>query len=253
MTKLIALGDTHCGHKVGLTPPEFWSNRPDWRAQQQKLWTHFTDGLARFGKPDIVIANGDLIDGLGKSRSSVEHTEYDWDRQCEMAIHILGLLDADQYYMTYGTPFHVSNNGSQEEKKIADAVGADIRGHLWLDVEGVTFDVKHKIGSSSIPHGRTSALMKAVLWNQRQAQEGIQPRADVLLRSHVHYHVFAGDSETLGMTLPALQGAGSKYGEEQCEGIVDFGMVCFECSDGAYTWEADSTKLMTTYEKLTAK
>lgn len=252
MKTVLPIGDLHCGHKVGLTPPE-WQHRPDWKDQQNRLWTYFKNDLKQVrassptGEIDILIVNGDAIDGNGYRSGGIEQSEIDWDRQCEMAIDVINYIGAKQVYMTYGTPSHVSNNGSQEEYKIAKAVGASITGHLFLDIEGVMFDVKHKIGSSSVPHGRASALMKAILWNQRQAQEGAQPRADVLLRSHVHYHVYAGDHDTLGVTLPCLQGPGSKYGIEQCEGIVDFGLAWFNVEDGAYDWSASTHRLRSEY------
>ena len=241
MRTVLPIGDMHCGHKIGLTPPK-WQYHPEWKKDQNKLWKYFNDGLDKVGAVDTLIINGDCIDGNGYRAGGIENVTVDWDEMCEMAIDVINHINPKQVFMTYGTPSHVCNNGTQEEAKIAKAVGASIKGHLFLDVDGVVFDVKHKIGSSGIPHGRTSALMKAMLWNQRQAQEGVQPRADVLLRSHVHYHVYCGDQDTLAMTLPALQEKGSKYGEEQCEGIVDYGLVWFEVDNGSYTWEAHSTR-----------
>lgn len=240
---VVPIGDFHCGHKVGLTPPN-WRNRREWAKGQDKAWRFFNDGLDKAGSVDVLIINGDAIDGNGYRSGGIEQTEMDYDRQCEMAVDVINHIGAKKVYMTYGTPSHVSNNGSQEERKIAKAVNADIRGQQFLDLDGVVFDVKHKIGSSGIPHGRTSALMKAMLWNQRQAQTGVQPLAQVLLRSHVHYHTFCGDAGTLAMTLPALQEAGSKYGEEQCEGIVDFGLVWFDIRNGKYTWNSSTTRVL---------
>lgn len=246
---VLPIGDLHCGHKVGLTPPK-WRNRNDWAKGQDKAWKVFNEGLDKIGSVDALIVNGDAIDGNGYRSGGIEQTEMDWDRQCEMAVDVINYIGASKVFMTYGTPSHVSNNGSQEERKIAKEVGADIKGHQFLELDGVIFDVKHKIGSSGIPHGRASALMKAVLWNQRQAQEGVQPRADVLLRSHVHYHTFCGDNTTLAMTLPALQEAGSKYGEEQCEGIVDYGLVWFNTEDGHFTWDSHVTRVLNRAEVL---
>lgn len=243
MKTVLSISDMHCGHKVGLTPPE-WQNRFDWKDTQEKLWNYFSSSLKLVGPVDVLILNGDCIDGNGYRSGGIEQTEMDWDRQCEMAVDCIKYINPKQVYMTYGTPSHVSNNGSQEEYKIAKEVGAEITGHHFLNIEDCMFDVKHKIGSSGIPHGRTSALMKAMLWNQRQAQEGVQPRADIILRSHVHYHTYCGDMDTLCMTLPALQGPRSKYGEEQCEGIVDFGITWFNVHNASYEWESRCTRIL---------
>lgn len=242
MQTVLALGDLHCGSKLGLTPPS-WQHRPDWKSTQMAMWKYFKEGLKRAGKVDVLIVNGDAIDGNGYRSGGIEQSEMDWDRMCEMAVDVINEVGASKVVMTYGTPSHVSNNGTQEEYKIAKEVGAHITGHAYVEVNGITFDIKHKIGSSSIPHGRTAALNKAILWNKLQALEGTQPKADILLRSHVHYFTYTGDATCLAMTLPALQGPGTKYGLEQCEGIVDFGLVWFKIKDdGEYKWDSHTTR-----------
>ncbi len=245
MQTVLAIGDLHCGHKVGLTPPA-WQQRVEWQPEQEKLWEFFEKTLDSIGNIDVLIVNGDAIDGNGYRSGGIEQTEVDWDRQCEMAEDVINRIGAKKIVMTYGTPSHVSNNGSQEEYKIAKAVGAEIDGHVWVEVDGVVFDVKHKVGSSGIPHGRASAISKEIMWNKLQAAENIQPKANVLLRSHVHYHVAVSEPGTLCMTLPALQGPRSKYGVEQCNGIVDFGLVWFRVASGHYTWDSNITRTILT-------
>ena len=79
-----------------------------------------------------------------------------------------------------------------------------------------------------------------MLWNQLwHAEDELQPRADVLLRGHVHYHQYCGDAKRLGMTLPALQSMGTKYGARQCTGLVHWGMVHFDVGGGELVdWRA---------------
>ena len=46
------------------------------------------------------------------------------------------------------------------------------------------------------------------------------------------------------MTLPALQGLGSKYGARQCSGVVDFGFVWMEINKGKIiNWDAEIIEL----------
>jgi hypothetical protein len=47
----------------------------------------------------------------------------------------------------------------------------------------------------------------------------------------------------LGMTTPALQGFGSRYGARRCTGLVDFGFVTFQVNKGTYTWQPIIAKL----------
>jgi hypothetical protein len=121
-----------------------------------------------------------------------------------------------------------------------------------MEVNGVKFDVKHKVGSSGIPHGRHTATAKADNWNAIWADEDMQPRCDVFIRSHVHYFQYSGNSSKLRMTLPALQAAATEYGARQCEGYVDFGFVVFTIyEDGSYEWEPRILKLKSVKEVAT--
>jgi len=40
------------------------------------------------------------------------------------------------------------------------------------------------------------------------------------------------------MTVPALCGAGTKYGSRQCSGIVNYGIVVFRVDGEIYDWHA---------------
>ena len=100
-------------------------------------------------------------------------------------------------------------------------------------------DARHFIGSSSIPHGRYTALAREDLWRVLWADrsEGFTPH--LLLRSHVHYHAFAGNEWVTMMTLPCMQGLGSKFGSRVCSGTVSLGFVVIDCEDGKFTWRAE--------------
>jgi hypothetical protein len=134
--------------------------------------------------------------------------------------------------------------GEDFEETIAKEVGARIKDHLRLDVEGVIFSVKHKTGGPQIPHGRATPLAREALWDKLWAFELEQyPKADALIRNHVHYHNFTGQKGPggyLAMTAPALQGLGSKYGARQCTGTVHWGITWFMVVDGELTdWDVD--------------
>ena len=136
----------------------------------------------------------------------------------------------------YGTPYHVNGESGEDWENVlaSRAEFQKIGSHEWPEVNGYVFDIKHKIGSSSIPHGRSTSIEKDMLWNLIWAVNEMQPRARMLLRGHVHYHQFTGNVRKTGMTLPPLQAMGTKYGGRQCSGLVDWGMTTFDVSsDGA--------------------
>lgn len=235
MKRVVAIGDLHCGHFVGLTPPIYQSRNPELRAVQKRLWGFYVEAIKALQPIDVLIVNGDAIDGRGERSGGTELLTTDRKEQALMAVECIRQAKAKQIFMTFGTPYHT---GASEdwESYIAERLGATIEGHLFLDVDGVTFSVKHKVGSSSVPYGRHTAASKENTWNALLAEEGSAPRADVFIRSHVHYFTHGGDARKLYLTLPALQGPGSKFGERQCSGLVDFGLVHFDIEQGKYSW-----------------
>ena len=190
MKKVLILSDLHCGHLVGLTPPGWQLNTSlaDKRLKriaqyQRAYWDFYTDSLRRHGKFDVVIVNGDCIDGKGEKSGGTECITSDRNEQCEMAVFAIrkAVSAGTKVVMTYGTPYH-TGTGEDFEGNIAHLLDADISGHQYLRVDGVTFDVKHKVGSSQIPHGRHTAIAREHLWAQLWTEHSATKKADVLVR-----------------------------------------------------------------------
>lgn len=249
--RIVILGDLHCGHWAGLTPPP-WHNSAtaehpsDRKAArlQGECWEFYAATIAQLRPVHILIANGDLIDGRGEKSGGTELIAVDRKEQTDMALACLRHIKAQQAVLTYGTDYHVGQMESWEEI-IADGLDAKIGAHEWVSVNGLVFDCKHHLASSSVPHGRHTAIARDRLWNQLWGEHDRQPKAQVLIRSHVHYHQFVGGPDWLGMTLPALQAAGTRYGARRCSGLVDYGLVHFDVTpSGGFTWQAHIARLI---------
>lgn len=232
------MADFHCGHMVGLTPPEYQTH-DDLKRFHRKLWSWFEGELP---KADILFLLGDLIDGEGTKSRGTELTHPDVGRQIDMAVNIIERVQnrtgVRKIYGVYGTPYHASPGGNDLEHNVLNRVGGTIGSHEWVDVNGVMFDLKHDIGSSSVPYGQGTPLNKEHTWNLEWAlKEEYNPKSDVILRGHVHRYDFAGSVDYLAMSLPALQGPGSKFGKRRCSRTVHFGFVHFDVGDeGGYSW-----------------
>lgn len=242
--RIVACGDMHCGHRTGLTPRK-WEKVSEQDQKYQDIRRECRDFYVPFIeklKPiHVFIHNGDGVEGKGIRSGGTELIWTDRTAQKSMFVENLKAADANHYVLTYGTPAHVGTDEDWESEAVdvmqAGGYDIDISGQQWITVNGTTFDIKHKVGASTIPHGRSTPQKREQLWNLIWADIGEQPRADIILRSHVHYFDYSGTPTYLAMTLPALQGQGTKYGSRQCSGVVDFGIVWFDCyEDGTYTW-----------------
>lgn len=254
MTRVLICGDLHCGHVAGLTPPGWRINGERFaalNAMQRDGWARWLSIIQDYGPFDVAICNGDLIDGPGERSGGSEEMYADPLEQVEMARACLEPVSPRRgWWMTYGTAYHTGQR-SDYERGVAEHFGAEIRSHQWIDIDGVVFDVKHHLGSSSVPHARHTAVARDRIWNLLWAREDRQPDAQVYIRSHVHYHNFAGGPDWLGMTLPALQMAHTKFGARRCSGTVDWGVVVFDIEQGgAYRWQPVITRFFTAESEL---
>ena len=253
----IAISDMHCGHLCGLTPPAYQTKQTKgsttkhnkWAKLQAQLWGHYTRMLADLGPFHFGLYLGDGIDGKGERSGGTELITTDTQEQVDMAVSCcnevrLHARRGFEWVGVYGTGYHVGNDEDSENLIAKDAGFLKIGAHEWVNVNGCVFDLKHHVGSSGIPHGRHTAAAKERMWNLLWAARELQPKARVFLRGHVHYHAYCGGPDWVAMTLPALQGMGTKYGARRCVGLVDWGVTVFDVADdGSFDWRAETVSI----------
>ena len=258
--RILVTSDWHCGHQVGLSPEKYHAPTADDHKFKKlsnvrsEIWKWFAQTVDKIKPVDVLIINGDALDGKGDKYGGTEQITPDRKVQCDIAMDVIEYIDPSVIRMTYGTSYHVSANGEEWEDIIADKAGAKIGSHEWYEVNGVVIDCKHKIVSSQIPHGRLTALAREILWAKMWNARNQQPEPDILIRSHVHYFEHVKHDGCLGFITPALQGFGSKYGARQCSGTVDIGFLVIDIyNDGEIKWKeyiANTGTTETKAEKL---
>jgi hypothetical protein len=114
MKKVVLISDLHCGHRAGLTPPSKQyrigtgdTERDNFALLQSGIWDFMIGEIKELGKVDVLICNGDAIDGKGERSGGTELLEADRTKQADMAAECLSMFKAKKIFMTYGTPYHV--------------------------------------------------------------------------------------------------------------------------------------------------
>lgn len=256
MKRLLVISDLHCGHKAGLTPTRWQIHANDTKGRtklekfaslQREAWDWYAKTVSRYGPYDLVVVNGDAIDGRGDRSGGTEQITTDRHEQVTMAETCIqrALTKSTKLLMTYGTPYHAGEKEDWEGLIASDLNAVKIGSHEWVDVEGVIFDFKHHLSGSQVPHTRGTAISREVLWSKIWSERGLQPRTDVLIRSHVHFHAAITDPDLgLRMTTPALQTMGTKYGARRCSGTVHFGLLIFDVHKREMNWKCHLAKLV---------
>lgn len=234
--RLLVLSDTHCGSVFGLTPKNVYEleGGPDSLAtrtaeERKRCWDWFSAAIDRMRPINRLVLNGDMVEGQATRQGGLELLVTDPQEQVAIARRIVEYVHCDNVAITAGTAYHTGID-TDWERLLADAVGAKLGGHEYYTINGVTFDLKHHVGTSQIPTGRATALAHEQVWNALWGATNEFPDADVIVRSHVHYHVAVTNivRGKVSMTTPALQTPGSRYGVRRMRGLVDYGFIVFD-------------------------
>lgn len=233
MTKrMVVMSDTHCGSVFGLTPPKYFEACEERRAMQREAWRNYCRLVKKWKGPDVLVVNADCIDGNQHKSGGAELTTPDRNIQCDMAVECIEMWNAKKILMTYGSKYHVSEQAEDFEYLIAQRLGATIGGRLYFDVEGLVCDVRHKIGSSGIPHGRATPLLREMMWDLMKEATECGPKVRMVIRSHVHYHIWIEQPERYMFTTPALQLSRGRYGSRECTGETHWGAIELKINKG---------------------
>lgn len=220
----VVVSDLHCGSIYGLLPPGFKAFDGTARQQntgQEYLWRCWMDfaSRAKAVKPAFVIVNGDCVDGPQRRNEGSELSLVSPSDQSKAAIDSLTALKriapGAKWFFTQGTPYHVGSWGAAEEEiargldaEAYPSVGTGIRCRevLWLEADGVLLEAAHHI-SVATGFYRLTPLDREAQWSAltgKDASKGI-PKADLLIRSHVHFFSYGEHASKQILTTPAWQ------------------------------------------------
>lgn len=225
--RIVIISDLHVGSEAGLTP--FANSK-----LQGQLYNRWADCIQTLGaKPDLLVCNGDAVDGLQlKGRGAGDS---DWiSKQIDGAAVLLSEWKAKRICIVSGTPYHTAAGcGAVDfEELLAARLRADGRQAVEFTRKG-NFELagwfrvqfRHKIGSSSVPHGRMTSPNRSKVWGALNAYADGKKAPHLSIFSHVHYWGYAEDVFGAVMTTPAWQAIGGAFGDTECDGHVDLGAV----------------------------
>ena len=242
--KVVIISDLHCGGNTGLTHPDF-EHRPSDRSPlrayyktRRACWKWFEGTIRLIGKVDVLVINGDAIDGKNDKTGGLDLITSDPSEQVNMVCAIVEVVRPKHVLMTRGTDYHTGKITSFENM-IADRYdNTTIDDSLSVAISGVVFDVKHEVGRSDSEQSQHTAVASEALQNILLAERSLVPKADIIIRSHVHYFKYCGGADWVAMTTPALQWSSSFGRKRKRTGHTDFGFVAFDIvGKGDFTWD----------------
>jgi hypothetical protein len=262
---IVAMSDTHGGHRLGLMNPEvklfdedengnLKFRSPDLTATQRYLWRLYLDDIEQVkkiakGKKIILLHNGDLCQGDKYVNQWVSTRQSD---QITIAVSNfapwLKLKNLDKIRLVHGTGAHGFGEGSAEslvsEQLLAKSPKLNISQltHSLADIDGLTIDYAHHgpgTGGRQWLEGNIARYSLKSIINYEVAVGNEPP--DIVLRGH--YHNFIWETIRRGtngsmkehhiFVLPSYCGMG-EHGRQATKSkcILSNGLVVFEVDNG---------------------
>jgi hypothetical protein len=224
MKRGVVVSDTQCGSIYGMLPPFLETSenivKPQNAAQVYlwDCWEHFSIRSGEFD-PDFIVFNGDGIDGGQEAQKGTELSlpmKFDQKRAFVATMQFLMKSCPNaKLYAVQGTEYH-EMKGAEALEDAMQVLGAQqYRGAgtgifckevLDLDVEGTLFNFAHHISVNSGFY-RATAADREGQWSAmtaKDASKGI-PKADIVIRSHVHNFIHVEHASKHIIQTPAWQ------------------------------------------------
>jgi len=207
---------------------------------QQEFYNDWETLMDLVGPVDSVVGNGDLCEGINVKGQG----EGCWSpvraTQINTCAELLGMIDTKEFTIINGTPYHTGVNPSNDA-----GVASKLRENGFrvkyagveeiLNIDGVRIHCCHKIGvCGADKKGRVTAIsreLQAALLNEKYFG-----KVNGVFRSHVHYHVYVGMEDMVGMTLPCFKCRDDYAGSQSLNWVPEHGAVLVEVDNGEMSW-----------------
>jgi hypothetical protein len=206
----LVIGDMHDGSRFGLAPPSWWSKRTQFMSEWLwKCWMHMIDWLPP--EIDLLVLNGDLIEGQQKRGDSVGLYTADLSEQTDMAIETLEPLakKCKRIIRVGGTAYHEGFHGNLKalDKHFGIDCPKDPRDHISRYIklaDGAVMHVAHHPGGGSTLYKGTN-MDRELLWSKIAAKCHAIPDANILIRNHLHFYGCLADAQKMIIQNPCWQ------------------------------------------------
>jgi len=241
MTRIVFISDVHVGSNYAVFP-ESWTipesqnviEANPWQKQLYKKWVELAEKLSPV---DVICLLGDLVEGPQTKEKVNTLTLVDVKHQADCFIELFREhWQWKKLFVVRGSGYHVEVQGLHVEEYIAQQLKAEEKDgrrsfyDIPIEINGKRIHLAHHVGYSSIPHYRFTPLVRQG-WVYKMFDD-YHGKYDVVVRGHVHYHLFAEISNFLVLfTCPCWQNPTPYQKKHDPFFVPDIGLVELEITD----------------------
>ena len=262
---MLVISDVHNGHNYAPVHPDSEISIDNktiglngMNRIQKELWVRWKEMVKKYEEPDILILNGEPIQGTDVPMENWSNNTMD---QVEGAKLLLDMIKAKKIYFTRGSKWHVQlgkNQTYNAEEHLGRLMNTEkVEGrraplNLWLKVDGVILNFAHKISYTRVPHYRSTAITREMFVSYVNQKHLYNARA--IFRSHVHYYWHIESESHHGFITPPWQ-LKTDFGEEFMGngGVASLGAIRPRVVNGVFRWDDYTDKYLIPVEGLKPK
>jgi hypothetical protein len=238
---LVVVSDIHAGSNSALCVPDMklaGGGTYQYTDAQKALYDAWSGLCKEWAAPDILIVNGDAIEGQARKESGVPCWSTNLSDQLNCAKKLVKMWHAKKIYIIDGTGYHVDAAGTPLENMLAKNLEAEKIGpgtsishdELFLNVGGFTFHFSHHIQVGTGWY-RTTPIARELVF--ALLNESHKYKVDVIVRSHVHSFCGVEFTRQKGFTTPCWQLQTRYMKKKSALGMVpDIGAIRFRIYPG---------------------
>ena len=213
---IVGWTDVHDGATTALCSAEPYNSELDTTIKLNKIqktlrhaWLDSIDELEQ--KPDLVVLNGEPIDGANKKQIGQQSWSTNLEDQMNDFMRLAKEIPYKNIMFIRGSLYHTGLDATNFEEILANRLNAvkyrAYGGHgatddfAFVEMYGKVFNFAHHIGFNKSPAYRTTALAREMAGMHFEHDK--LGRADFIIRSHVHYFVHIEFVNTHGILTPA--------------------------------------------------
>ncbi len=243
------ISDAHVGSTVGISSPEVVLNKGTPREYvrhyselQAEIYEGFTSAMAEMGRPDILVFNGDIVDGYNRNAHGIGVWSCCYDDQINESVRLFQpyLPRSGEVYGTMGSTYHVGDNICGDAE-VVKRLGGKFSETWFLEVSGVKLNFSHFIGVSKNSRTKSNSVMAEL--SEAVYNKNYYGDIDVIVRSHAHYYVSTSYDSCTGVVTPALKARDDFIKRLGLAFAPRLGVAYIDCCNGDYNIEPILFKL----------
>jgi hypothetical protein len=238
--RVLVIGDTHVGSDVALSPEELIlasKNRILANEVQLAILQEFYDMIDDVGTVDLLILNGDLVEGTNYYGEGLGCVTTNMDMQAEVAIDLLSEIKFRKVVGCPGTKYHVKCNPNLD-KKVIEGLGGVCMNEISMQIEQTRIYANHRTPvRMSKWETRSQSIAQDLLLNELNSMDF--GHYDIICKSHVHYYVALDQGTSVGFVCPCWKGR-DEFAKNSTNPFAfnpSIGYVMFDIEDdGSFSW-----------------